>query len=384
MNDFIFKMPTKIIFGVNSALKIGDLLEEMKLSKVFVVTDKFLETTEAFKTVVEELKKKFEVIVYTDIVPEPPIEIVDKAVDVLKESHCDVVIAIGGGSTIDICKAISMLKNNEGSVKDYLFGGTKTVKNKSLPMIAIPTTAGSGSEVTAASVISDEENNIKLSVTHEYLIPKYAVIDPIMQMGMPPLITASTGMDALTHAIEAYVSKNSSIVSDTYAERAIKLIGENLYKATYMPEDIGGRSNMAIASVLAAAAFANAGLGAVHGISQAMGGVAHVPHGIANAMLLPLVMEKNIVGNLYKFNKIAELLGENIEGLSLREGAMRSLEKVKEMVIDLKIPSKLKEVNVTEDMFEEIVDGTMAYRLLPLNPVKLKKEDVYEILNKAL
>lgn len=384
MNDFIFKMPTKIIFGVNSALKIGDLLEEMKLSKVFVVTDKFLETTEAFKTVVEELKKKFEVIVYTDIVPEPPIEIVDKAVDVLKESHCDVVIAIGGGSTIDICKAISMLKNNEGSVKDYLFGGTKTVKNKSLPMIAIPTTAGSGSEVTAASVISDEENNIKLSVTHEYLIPKYAVIDPIMQMGMPPLITASTGMDALTHAIEAYVSKNSSIVSDTYAERAIKLIGENLYKATYMPEDIGGRSNMAIASVLAAAAFANAGLGAVHGISQAMGGVAHVPHGIANAMLLPLVMEKNIVGNLYKFNKIAELLGENIEGLSLREGAMRSVEKVKEMVIDLKIPSKLKEVNVTEDMFEEIVDGTMAYRLLPLNPVKLKKEDVYEILNKAL
>lgn len=385
MKDFLFKMPTKIFFGENKALKIGDIIRELGMKKVFVVTDKFLVTTDCVQDLVRKLKdEKFEVTVFTDIVPEPPIDVVDKAADALKASDSDVVIAVGGGSTIDISKAICMLKNNEGSVKEYLFGGTRKVENESLPLIAVPTTAGSGSEVTAASVISDEENNIKLSVTDEKIIPKIAIVDPIMQKGMPPLITASTGMDALTHAIEAYVSKNASVVSDMYAETAIKLIGENIYKATFNPDDIEGRGNMAIASTLAAAAFANGGLGAVHGISQALGGVSHIAHGVANSMFLPLVMEKNMVGNLEKFSKIAELLGENIEGLSLREAAEKSVERVKIMAEDLNIPSKLSEFDVTEDVFDEVVKGTMDYRLLPLNPVKINEKDVYDILEKAM
>lgn len=384
-SNFIFKMPTKIIFGVNEALKLDKLLNELGYKKIFIVTDKFLKEIDAFKNIVSNLKSKdFDVTVFTDIVPEPPIEVVDNAADVLKNSGADVVIAVGGGSTIDICKSICMLKNNEGSVKEYLFGGSKSVVNESLPLIAVPTTAGSGSEVTAASVISDEQNNIKLSVTHENLIPKIAVVDPVMHIGMPPLITASTGMDALTHAIEAYVSKNACIISDFYAEKAISLIGENIYTATYTPTDLEARGNMAIASILAAAAFANAGLGAVHGISQSMGGVAHVPHGVANAMLLPPVIKKNMVGALNKFNKVAELLGENIEGLTIREGAAKAIERIRQMAVDLKIPCSLSEVNVTEDMFKEIVDGTMGYRLLPLNPVKITENDVYEILNSLI
>lgn len=382
MIDFTFKMPTKIIFGVNSALKVDNLLNELKFKKIFVVTDKFLETTECFKDFISNLEnKEFNITVFTDIVPEPPIEVVDRAAEALKSSCCDVVIAVGGGSTIDICKAMCMLKNNEGSVKEYLFGGSKTVKNESLPLIAVPTTAGSGSEVTAASVISDNENNIKLSVTHEYLIPNIAVVDPIMQMGMPQIITASTGMDALTHAIEAYVSKNASAMSDIYAEKAIELIGKNIYTAAFTPNNLEARGKMAIASILAAAAFANAGLGAVHGISQAMGGVAHVPHGVANSMLLPPVIKKNMIGDLEKFHKIAKLLGENVEGLTIREGSLKAVERIKQMALDLKIPSKLSEVNVTKEMFPTIVKGTMEYRLLPLNPVKLAEEDVYEILN---
>ncbi|MCI2202909.1 iron-containing alcohol dehydrogenase, partial [Clostridium sp.] len=246
------------------------------------------------------------------------------------------------------------------------------------------TTAGSGSEVTGASVVSDEENNVKLSVTDPSLIPQFAILDPATQLDMPQLITSSTGMDALTHAIEAYVSKNASIISDSYAEKAIQLIGENIYTATFTTCDIEARSKMAIASTLAAVAFANAGLGAVHGISQAMGGVAHVPHGIANSMLLPPVIKKNMFGDLKKFSKIAELLGQKVEGLTYREGALKCAARIKEMSLDLKIPCKFSEVNVEEDMFSKIVEGTMDYRMLSLNPVKLEKKDIYEILDELI
>jgi alcohol dehydrogenase len=293
------------------------------------------------------------------------------------------VLAIGGGSSIDTAKAMGMLVTNEGSIRDYLFGGTKTVTNKPLPLICIPTTAGSGSEVTASSVITDTQNDIKLSVTHEYLTPLYAVVDPVMHKGMPPIITASTGMDALTHSIEAYVSLNANILSDAYAEKAMVLIGENIRTATFNPENITARSNMALASLMAATAFVNGGLGAVHGIAQAMGGIAHTPHGIANSLLLPYVMEMNLPGNIEKFANIARMLGCKTEGLSTRDQAELAVEAVSQLVIDLKIPRKLTEVKVTKEMFPIIVKGTMEYRLLAVNPVKVREEDVYAILNKA-
>lgn len=382
---FSFDVPTKIIFGVNSSLEIHKLLDKLDLKKVFVVAGKSFSKTKYFEKIVLNLRQKnFDVTVFTDIVPEPTIQVVDEASMELKNSSCDVVVAVGGGSTIDICKAMCMLQNNGGSIKEYLFGGDKRVGNKPLPLIAVPTTAGSGSEVTGASVVSDEENNVKLSVTDSSLIPQFAILDPATQLDMPQLITSSTGMDALTHAIEAYVSKKASIISDSYAEKAIQLIGENIYTATFTPCDIEARSKMAIASTLAAIAFANAGLGAVHGISQAMGGVAHVPHGIANSMLLPPVIKKNMFGDLKKFSKIAELLGQKVEGLTYREGALKCAARIKEMSLDLKIPCKFSEVNVEEDMFSKIVEGTMDYRMLSLNPVKLEKKDIYEILEELM
>ncbi|MCH3964450.1 MAG: iron-containing alcohol dehydrogenase [Clostridium sp.] len=382
---FSFDVPTKIIFGVNSSLEIHKLLDKLDLKKVFVVAGKSFSKTKYFEKIVFNLRQKnFDVTVFTDIIPEPTIQVVDEASMELKNSNCDVVVAVGGGSTIDICKAMCMLQNNEGSIKEYLFGGNRRVENKPLPLIAVPTTAGSGSEVTGASVVSDEENNVKLSVTDPSLIPQFAILDPATQLDMPQLITSSTGMDALTHAIEAYVSKNASIISDSYAEKAIQLIGENIYTATFTTCDIEARSKMAIASTLAAVAFANAGLGAVHGISQAMGGVAHVPHGIANSMLLPPVIKKNMFGDLKKFSKIAELLGQKVEGLTYREGALKCAARIKEMSLDLKIPCKFSEVNVEEDMFSKIVEGTMDYRMLSLNPVKLEKKDIYEILDELI
>lgn len=384
MNKFLFKALTKILFGENEALKVGELLVQMNMKNVFIVTDKTIENLKPFKDFVEKLiSQEFICQVFSDTVTDPSIEVVDEAASILKTSKSDVVIAVGGGSTIDTAKAMCMLVTNEGSVREYLFGGTKSVINPSHPLFCIPTTAGSGSEVTAASVITDNQNDIKLSVSHEFLIPQYAIVDPVMQKGMPPIITASTGMDAMTHAIEAFVSLNSNVISDAYALMSMQLISENIRTATYHPEDLEARSNMALASVMAATAFVNGGLGAVHGIAQAMGGIAHTPHGIANSLLLPYVMEMNAVGNLKKFAKIAEVLGEPIEGLSLRESAYASVDSIRKLVSDLRIPTKLNQVDVTKEMFDTIVKGTMEYRLLPCNPVKVREVDVYEILQKA-
>lgn len=385
MKDFLFKSPTKIVFGINKALKLDELLEPLGVSKVFIVTGKHVEKEMSFQNVIESLQTKgYACTVYSDTVADPPIDVCDAAADYLKQTECEAIIAIGGGSVIDTAKAMSMLVTNSGSVKEYLFGGTKSVEKKGLPLIAVPTTAGSGSEVSAASVITDEENDIKLSVTHEYLMPMYAVIDPVMQVGMPASLTASTGMDALTHALEAYVSLNANLMSDMYAEKAMRLIGKNLRTAVFQPSNIEARTNMALASTLAAVAFVNGGLGAVHGIAQAMGGIAHVPHGVANAMLLPHVLEVNVRGNIEKFSNIAEFLGEDTTGLSKRDAADLAIKAVSKLASDLRIPSSLQEVGVTPDMYDTIVKGTMEYRLLAVNPVKITEQDVYSILEKCV
>lgn len=384
MKDFMFKSPTKLIFGMNGALQIKGILENLSVKKVFIVTGKIIEKTPSFGTFIHKLEEDgFNCHIFSDTEADPSIEAVDAAAEVLKERGADAVIAVGGGSPIDMAKAICMLMTNEGSIRDYLFGGAKTVTNRLFPLVCVPTTAGSGSEVTASSVITDNQRNVKLSVTHEYLTPLYAVIDPVMHMGMPPLITASTGMDALTHAIEAYVSLNAEPISDAYAEKAISMIGKNIRMATHNPTNPEARSNMAIASVLAATAFVNAGLGAVHGIAQAMGGIAHTPHGIANSLLLPYVMELNGAGNLEKFAQIAKLLGERVKDLSLQDRAKASVQAVRNMAGDLRIPGTLREVKVTKEMFPAIVQGTMEYRLLALNPVKIREKDVMDILEKA-
>ena len=220
-------------------------------------------------------------------------------------------------------------------------------------------------------------------MTHENLIPRMAFIDPELQMGMPPFITATTGMDALTHAIESYVSLNAEPISDAMGIAAIRMISENIRLATADGSNKFARTNMAIASTIAGVAFMNGGLGVVHGIAQTIGAVAHVAHGVANSLLLPYCMERNVVGNLEKFRNIAIAMGENIDGLSEREAAQAAVDAVFQLAEDLKVPMKLKDVGVTREMFPEIIEGTMEYRLLGVNPCKLKPSDIEEILENA-
>jgi len=384
MKNFQFRMPTKVIFGVGVSKNLVEISKTFNAKKIFILTGPHIVKTDIIKSIKESLDEaKAEYQIFSDIVTDPTIEVVDKTAEVLRESGADIVVAVGGGSPMDTAKAICMLQTHEGSVRDYLFGGTKTVINQCMPLICIPTTAGSGSEMTAATVITDTQNEIKLSVAHDYLIPKIALIDPELQVGMPQRVTASTGMDALTHAIEAYVSLNANPLSDMYALYAIETIGKNLRTAVSNGNNIEARSNMAIASSIAAAAFLNGGLGVVHGIAQSMGGVAHVPHGIANGLILPYAMERNFVGNLEKFKNIAIALGENVEGLTLHKAAQKAAEAVFELAKDIKVPLKLKEVGIKEEHFPTIIKGTMNYRLLAINPCNLNESDIEDILIKA-
>ncbi len=384
MKDFQFKSPAKIVFGNGSSADLAKLITPLGAKKAFVVTGKHVGKLPEFARVVESLRAGgIECVTFDDTENDPSVRAVDAAAKALRESGCDSVIAVGGGSVIDTAKAIAMLASNAGSIRDYLFGGTKTPTAASMPLVCVPTTAGSGSEVTASSVVTDEDNDIKLSVTHPSIVPVYAVIDPTLHAGMPASVTASTGMDALTHAIEAYVSLNANPVSDAYATQAIAAISANIRTATFNPGNLEARSEMAVASSMAAIAFMNGGLGAVHGIAQSMGGVAHVAHGIANAILLPYVMEINLAGNPAKFAKIADLMGETPCG-STRATAEKAVAAVKTLCADIRIPAKLSAVGVRKDQFDAIVKGTMGYRLLAVNPVKLREQDVYDILERAL
>jgi len=381
MKDFLFKSPTRVHFGVGSIAKLGSIVRELGAKKAFVLTGSVVAKSPILTTVKESLDADGTPYI-TFAVPsgEPSVPSVDALADELKASGADVIVSVGGGGSIDLAKAAAALVTNEGSVKDYLFGGTKTVTNKPIFHIAIPTTAGTGSEVTAATVVDDPEKNVKLSISHEYIIPNVALIDPNLHLDMPAKVTAMTGFDALTHAIESYVSLNASPVSDTLGIAAIKMIGANLATAVHNGKDIEARSNMAVASTIAGIAFMNGGLGVVHGIAQSMGGLHHTPHGIANGLLLPYAMHRNYVGNPEKFANIAEALGKDIHGLSVEDAAKLSVDAVFDLQKDVGIPTTLGEVDVYEKDFDPIIAGTMGYRLLPLNPVKLSEEDVRGIL----
>lgn len=384
MKDFYFRMLTRVRCGIGISGKVAEYCKEQGGTKAFLMADKILLDTGAIAPVIQSFEDAgMEYVLFTDIVPEPPVFVVDKVSKVMKETDCDVCVGIGGGSTIDTAKAVCMLQTNEGSIKDYLFGGTKTVTNPCVPLICIPTTAGTGAEVTAASVIDDTENKVKLSVTHENLIPKLALLDPTLQISLPPSVTATTGMDALTHAIESYVSLNANPIGDAYGLQTMRLIGANLRNAVADGTNLEARGNMIVASLLGGAAILNSGLGVVHGIAQSIGGIAHVPHGLANALILPYAMEKNYVGNLEKFKNIAECLGENTDRLTLRDAAYLSVKAIEELENDIGIPRKLSEVGVTKEMFPQIIEDTMAYRLLAINPIKITRKHVEEILEVA-
>ncbi len=383
--EYEFCLPVKIVGGEGQSRHMDHWAEVFGVRRLLVITGRHVSKTGSFEAFIGGMKAcGLEFEVFAESVPEPPVESVDALAAYVKKNAFDLVIAVGGGSAMDTAKAVCMLSNNEGSMADYLFGGTRAPIHPSLPLICIPTTAGSGSEVTASCVMEDTQKRVKLSCTHPNLIPKAAILDPLMQLEMPPSVTAGTGMDAMTHAIEAYTSKKAGTFSDMFAEKAIEMISQYLPGVMEEPDNLEFRLKMAEASTMAAAAFLNGGLTAVHGISQATGGIAHTPHGITNAVLLPPVMAMNYVGNIKKFAAAARLLGCDTAGMTDEEAAARTPELLGRLNKTLGLPQKLSDLGVTREMIPDIVEGTMGYRMLGLNPVEIRAAQVEDLLKKLI
>ncbi|HWR29174.1 MAG TPA: iron-containing alcohol dehydrogenase [Negativicutes bacterium] len=385
MNEFLFRMPTRVIFGAGSIKKVPQLCKEQGFARVFVVTG----TTSTRKSsYLHEMIAEMDAIgitthVFSEVEADPSVETVTKGAAELTAFAADAVIAFGGGSPMDAAKSVSMISANGGSILDYM-QAHKTYTKRGVPLICIPTTAGTGSEVTAAAVTTDKDSRKKIGVSHDFQMPAFAILDPVLHVTMPPSVTAATGIDALTHAIETFIAMKANPITDSLALSAIKMIGENLRLACANGENLEARGNMAIASLIAGGAFTNAGLGAVHGIAHPVGAQFGVAHGVANGILLPFVMEYCLMANYPKFRDIAAALGKSVEGVKLRDAAQLSVEAVRELKQDIGIPATLADVNIPANALAGIVQDATTYRQLPNSPRQLKVEDLQIIVSAAL
>ena len=310
MKDFTFKIPQNIEFGLGSLNKLPAILQDNHSDHVFLISDRGLESLGVVKKVQDIIQAGgIQCTTYLDVVPNPTITVVNEATELYNACGASSIVALGGGSPLDVAKTVGILAKFGGEIKDY--EGLNKVPGPIVPMIAIPTTAGTGSEATASSVITDETINYKFSVVSYETLPKYAILDPELIMTAPASIAAACGVDALIHAIEAYVSKNASPFTDTMAEKAMQLIGANLRKFVANREDEEAACAMMVGSNFAGIAFAWARLGNVHAMSHPVSAFFHVPHGVANSILLPTVMKFNAVADKGRYEVIYNFIRED-------------------------------------------------------------------------
>lgn len=359
-------------------------VEKYSPEKVLVVTDSALEKIGITKQVTDPLMEKgYDVTVYTGVVPEPPLAVGEELVEFTRKGKFELVIGFGGGSAMDLAKLAAVLAVHDGPVADYLnLTGTKKIDKKGLPKILIPTTAGTGSEVTNISVLSLETS--KDVVANHYLLADVAIVDPALTVSVPPRITAATGVDALTHAVEAYISVNASPTSDALALHAIRLIARSLRKAVEDGSDNQARTDMSQGSYLAGLAFFNAGVAGVHALAYPIGGQFHIPHGESNAVLLPYVMSYIRTSCTKRMADILEALGGNKGLLSEEEASYKCVDELIRMVKDVGIPTTLGGFNIPESALEQLTsDGVKQKRILGRSPLPLHEGDIRKIYQSA-
>lgn len=362
------------------------LLEVKKFNahNILIVTDPLLKEIGLTDNVEKPLiEKGYTTTIYTDIAPEPPLAIGEKLVDFTRKHPFDLVIGVGGGSALDLAKLAAVLAKHDGKVADYLnLTGTKTLDNKGLPKILIPTTSGTGSEVTNISVLSLDTT--KDVVTHDYLLADVAIVDPALTISLPSKVTAATGVDALTHAIEAYVSVNANAVTDALALQAIRLISQSIRTAVHNGQDKQARTDMSYGSYLAGLAFFNAGVAGVHALAYPLGGQFHIAHGDSNAVLLPYVMGYIRQSCEKRMKDILDAMGISSSYLSQEEASYKCVDALQQLVQDVKIPSTLQGFNIPDSALEQLTeDATKQTRILARSPMPLEREDIYQIYQAA-
>ena len=379
-----FYLPVRVITGIGCSDCLSEEVAKLNARKVLLVTDKGVREAGLTEEIEADLKKCCgELSVYDDVPPEPTVRDADKLGDAAREMKPAAIVVVGGGSVLDMAKGAGVLANNPGSIKDYF--GTGLVKNPSVPTILLPTTAGTGSEVTPNAIFLDEEEKLKVGVVSPYNFARVAIVDAKLTLSAPPRLTAATGVDAFTHAVESYTSVRASIHSDLFAAESIRRIARSLRTVVANPGDLEARYDMALGSVYGGIALSMAGTGAVHALAYPLGGTYRIPHGVSNALLLPYVMEFNYLANLEKFCNVARLMGEPIEGLSLREGAWRAVEAIKALVEDVGIPTSLRDVGIDPSAAPELADAaSQVTRLLANNPRRICRDEIQAIYERAM
>ena len=381
--SFSINQPTRIRFGVNAVSGLAEMVRELGGSKVFLVVDSGLKSAGLADMVEAPLKEAgipFEI--YDKVYPEPGLSLADKGAESAKKAGSDCVVGVGGGSAMDVAKAISILLTNHGKAEDYL--GLNRINKPGVPKIMIPTTAGTGAEVTFTAVFTNERTKSKAGMNGYPLYPDAAILDPALTLTLPPHVTAATGIDAFTHALEAYVSTQAHTISDMYAAEAMDLINTNLGKAYAHGGNIEARSAMMMGSLLGGKALATAGVGLVHAMAYPLGGMFGIGHGLANAVLLPFVVEYNTIGNPDKYKDVAAILDQDTGGLSLRDAANVAVEAVRDLTSDVRIPGSLADLNIPRKKIPRMAEIALTVtRPVENNPRKPSLDDVIAIYETA-
>lgn len=380
---FDFSIPVKVHFEVGGAGKIGPAIKADGGSKVLIATDQGVVGAGLHEVITASLEAAgLPYCVFDQVEVNPSTETVEKGYALFQEKGCDAVVGIGGGSPIDTAKAIALLTANPLPLAQY--EGPDKVPNPVVPVFAVPTTAGTGSEINGSTVLTDRARKYKMSIRSPYLVPKLALLDPSLLRSLPPRVVAPTGMDALVHAIEAYIAVNSSPPADGLAIEAIRLVGQNLRALYADPGNLEAASNMLVASAMACMAFSNARLGVVHAIAHVLGGRYNIAHGVACAMLLPHAMEFCQIGAAEKFGRIAEALGEPTTGMTQGQKAGAAVAAVKKLMHDLDMPLGLAQVGARDEEAEQIAEEALASGMHLNTPRKMDQADIAALTRKAM
>ncbi|MET1030151.1 iron-containing alcohol dehydrogenase [Domibacillus tundrae] len=377
-SSFEFHLPTKIHFGLNKIEQLDQQLSNV--NRAFIVTDKGVLNSGLVEHVTKILEKNATAyVIYDEVEPDPSVETVDKVAEVFQQEEGDALIAIGGGSPIDTAKGVRVIASNGGSIRDY--AGVNLVKqSSSIPLIAIPTTSGTGSEVTIFAVFSDWEENRKVTVTSPALAPDISIVDPKMTMTAPPRITAASGFDAYAHAAETFVSRASQPASDALALSAMRTVHKYLRRAVYNGGDVEARVKMAEASLLAGMAFNQSYLGLTHAIGSALSGHAHVSHGVAIGLLLPAVMRYNSISQLDKHVEMARVFREVDLSMPEWKSIDQLIEDVTRLRNDVGLPQRLQQVGVEEDQLKAIAADSIKSGMWKFNPRQASEEEILNML----
>lgn len=373
----------EILMGTDVRLLAGNYFTNLGIQKILLVTDRKIRKYPWFESIQDQLyKENIEVEIFDLITPNSPHTEVMEGVDLFKDSLCEGILAIGGGSVMDSAKGIGIVYSNPGNILDY--EGVDKVQYPTPPIVCIPTTSGTASDVSQFSIIRNMDMNYKIAIISKSLVPDLSLLDPLVNTSMDSYLTACTGLDALTHAIEAFVSTGSCTVTDFHALNAINLIKENLPLAISEPQNIQYRYNMMIASLEAGLAFSNASLGAVHAIAHSLGGFYNIAHGECNAILLNHVMSINYESTPEKFDKIGSIFGLDLKAASTKEKNKLLFNAIQDFKTNANITNTLGDLKVRSDDFKHLVEFAISDPCLFTNPRDLNKDDIKIIINEAL